>query len=1098
MDKNKYKNEELELRKKLETTDKNILISAGAGAGKTELMARAVLNHLNLRKELKESQVVVITFTNAAAEELRKRINDRYYEMRRKNSSFRILCTDDINISTIHSFCANLVRQRAIDCELGVYPAYSDEKKDYTDEIKRFLRKYISENAKEYSRLKKYWGNNTYGVVFNNLSAVAMKRGFDIQQPPVIIPDDEKRATAVNDLSESTGKIIEMVRQVQLSRKTKSYTLLGFVDKYNSWKSGDKNRWYIIINIAESLLFKRKDSKDNLTDEQFVEADALNMPELLESLKNDRTSLTADFIKKMYDRLEKERRDSELNNNTVLYMTSKLLEKKEAINFFRNKYKVFFVDEFQDTDYLQTKILLKLCCKENTGNPALRDGSVFLVGDPKQSIYRFTGAEVGLYDYMRKKFFEGKDNGEYFSLSLNYRSQKELIDCINDKYNIEGRFGRTIGEGPAAESIVTETEYNDMIAAMTPSLTYDEKKQISDLICSGVENGDEPTKMTASELAQKVMKLQKKTIRLVVRDDDGTVRYDKRNVRWSDFLILTKSKKEATEVYNSLKNLGIPSSVSGDNKPEENRAFVRLRAMIRYMRDDSPLHLAELIGSLMPLNKNNYQDSTKASTNKCGIFNDADDNDIGAISEIIKSIKEMYSEKSAMAVLYHAFSQGWLTDMKISYIDMISELPLLYQFFEGLFSEAHDHIDSIAEYIEKFMKKEHKRLLSPSDKTDCVRVMNFHQAKGLESNIVINFMSKTLKEEKDPHISSSYCKYLEENEKGEPVAISDRPKMWLTIDEKISPSYSKHYDNLSKEQKERYINDENCELIRKLYVCNTRARVREYDYYINKDNTNSNAVSKASAVYDAEYILEPLTKHYCLDKHYVSTSPSRLENSLEKKPTKVQPEKSEIISEKNIDEKGEENKNNDAALKGTIMHRAFELFLANSKLSPIKEEDYGMFVSQAIIENRTDTDEGFKDYDQILMNLKNFAAEFRKEYNDVQTALETPLYGIFEKIKDNSLSQEMMNLIKQKDKEDNPEKVFFTGYSDLIVFRGQEAFVIDYKSDHNKTDDEFIKTYKPQQQAYIKCFGSVLCGVKNKITLYAANKNESRWVTDEC
>ena len=134
------------------------------------------------------------------------------------------------------------------------------------------------------------------------------------------------------------------------------------------------------------------------------------------------------------ERARKEYFDSEkgnrLSNNELLYFASELVKKPEARRFFHKRYRCFYVDEFQDTDPLQTEVLHGLT-DDGAGN--MRDGALFIVGDPKQSIYAFRGADVSLYEEEKRRFEEAA-NGEVFSLTDNYRSAPEVIQWVNEQF----------------------------------------------------------------------------------------------------------------------------------------------------------------------------------------------------------------------------------------------------------------------------------------------------------------------------------------------------------------------------------------------------------------------------------------------------------------------------------------------------------------------------------------------------------------------------------------------------------------------------------------------------------------------------------------
>src|SRR5262249_22438523 len=111
---------------------------------------------------------------------------------------------------------------------------------------------------------------------------------------------------------------------------------------------------------------------------------------------------------------------------------------------FQRLFDHIFVDEFQDTDPLQAEIILFLCERNAVAagwdQVVLRPGSLTLVGDPKQSIYRFRRADVAMYDRVRRVVLE--QGALSVTLSANFRSAPALIAWLND------RFERILGRAP--------------------------------------------------------------------------------------------------------------------------------------------------------------------------------------------------------------------------------------------------------------------------------------------------------------------------------------------------------------------------------------------------------------------------------------------------------------------------------------------------------------------------------------------------------------------------------------------------------------------------------------------------------------------------
>lgn len=230
-----------------------------------------------------------------------------------------------------------------------------------------------------------------------------------------------------------------------------------------------------------------------------------------------------------------------------------------------------------------------------------------------------------------------------------------------------------------------------------------------------------------------------------------------------------------------------------------------------------------------------------------------------------------------------------------------------------------------------------------------------------------------------------------------------------------------------------------------------------------------------------------------------------MEQKNDTSPELAKEKTSEVITENDDTQKNQEKQKQYGAEYGTIMHRAFELYLANKKINHAADEKtLESFVVQAVLEVKTDENAFELYYKPILKNLLRFVKEFESRYQDSQTAMETPIFCIFDE------DNEMMKFIKDNlDDTKNASKAYFSGYSDLIVFTDDKpSCIIDYKSDRKKYTDEsktaceddetyksrLVEKYKPQQEAYAKCFNALMGNVKQKMTLYTANAESVLWI----
>jgi len=1084
--------DEKKLRADLENPQENVLISAGAGAGKTELMAKAILNKLNGNSELEPSQVVAITFTNAAAEELRERINKKYREFKKKNASFRDIRTDDINISTIHSFCSSLIRQRTFDCGLEVSPAFSEDEAEKEYFIKAFIRQYISDHKNETQYLQEYWGKKTRGIIYDNAFDLLKRPGLDIRSSSDKTAfDTEIRKTWFSDLE---PKAEDFCKNQENNIKSHFVTIKKKISDYKTWKNSEKkgHSYYGLfasmtglveaVERQQNLLSQKADHADNTdkeksellkqmrTDSRYVE-----LVKAVQVLIDDRTASTIRYLSDMYDQFENIRNKTALSMSNILYRTAKLVNDPKAVTYFQDKYKMIFVDEFQDTDHLQLNIILKLFAEDH----GLKENSVFFVGDPKQSIYRFRGAEVGFYDLIKEKYFSEKG---FYQLRYNYRSQQKILDYVNEHYNNDGVFGYQEGNEKVSTKIGYTAMEMDPDLKRSESASADENTVVSQYAVYDKKGCPAPVSfLSLSGLVEFLIQTKEKEI--IIRTAEGN---KKRNIEWNDFLILTKRKKEASQIYEALKKNGIPATVMGDTHLSDNRAIMRVVSLVNYMKEQNDLYLAELIAAFSPQGMLLY-DNNGTMTEKNGtIFDENTDKQNEQIADRINELLRLANENGPITALYHAFVNGWLTDENVNYISAVSELPVLYQFLEGLFKNACNNIDSVSSYVNDFLTAEHKKTLNPSLKTDCVRVMNLHQAKGLEGNIVINYLTETPSDEIEKISSSdivrSIFQYIDNKQ------VNEKPKVWVTVTEKRR--YQKDTGEYGQRIHGYHITDESLinnfreeerdELIRMMYVRDTRARSVEYIFFAGEEKISSHRKEL------------PARRMYCLQPHFTglyhtssadfcSLSPSALENvpqqtAADQKATadKVKPKIS-------------------PALYGTIMHRAFELYIENRKLDQdISDEE---IVMQAMIEN--DPDETvFEEYDNIVSDLIRFRDRFEEAYDHPECATETPLFCIYD---DNNMPEVIRDSLKVSP--ENKKKVYFSGYADLTIFTNNTVQIIDHKSDarrENESASDFEKRlsekYLPQQTAYASAFQEKFAHVEKKMTLYSSKGQEISWI----
>ena len=437
-----------------EALDETLFVQAGAGTGKTRALVdrvvALVLNGSPIEK------IVATTFTERAAAELRERIRTGLEQQMSESADKRhvietaIPSLDRAQISTIHSFCQALLHRHA--AEAGIDPSFEVE-----DEVlaeRRFHERWRvfldgegdnSETAHAIDRAL------ALGLTTRDIETLAS----ELVQRQELVPHVEDD---LPDAPEPDWPNVSAIRQelegLGLDRadpddplRRKGEELLGVVvsldyettDREAALAAGARTfetRW----GVSSAAAWGGAEVKADV-----IETATSICDRLRETLRLARSAALADlmpivlrFVKA--DAVERGRRGT-LTFDDLIVRTRDLLRDDAQVRFsLRDRYDSMLIDEFQDTDPLQVDIALSFAKDPKTGK--IEPGRVFVVGDPKQSIYRFRRADMAVYSQARRLF--ERSNSLFPELALNRRSRPEVLEWVNAVF--EGLIGD--GETP--------------------------------------------------------------------------------------------------------------------------------------------------------------------------------------------------------------------------------------------------------------------------------------------------------------------------------------------------------------------------------------------------------------------------------------------------------------------------------------------------------------------------------------------------------------------------------------------------------------------------------------------------------------------------
>jgi ATP-dependent exoDNAse (exonuclease V) beta subunit len=452
--------------------DTTFLVEAAAGTGKTTLLVSRILNIvLAGRATLRE--IAAITFTEKAAGDLKVRLRQAIEERLREQGGFAapklrqaLSDLEGMPVNTIHAFCADLIRERPV--EAGVEPNFgvADEltsglllEETWEDWLAEALS---SDDQRLRAALEagiRPGPEQGSGVTMFSLARELIEHRDSLAEEPMAPPWDAQRfaeaAAAIRATVESaTALCSEGCKKPNDDKLMGGFLSLrawserapqGDVSQYDTWFSsapnpksnvGRKDDW-----VSEGALAEARDACSAIK-KRIAGATSQSSHRILHGL----VAAVRPFVMR-YEQAKREQRLLDFDD-LLIVARDMLLRSREARDYFKRNFEFLLVDEFQDTNPLQTEIAFLLCERPEDfaahwDEARLFPGKLFLVGDPKQSIYRFRRADLDLYGRV-KEIVERQ--GEMLQLAVNFRTVPAVIRELNPLFEpmmqgpVNGRF----------------------------------------------------------------------------------------------------------------------------------------------------------------------------------------------------------------------------------------------------------------------------------------------------------------------------------------------------------------------------------------------------------------------------------------------------------------------------------------------------------------------------------------------------------------------------------------------------------------------------------------------------------------------------------
>lgn len=702
---------------------RSMLVEAGAGSGKTHEMATRMAAGVAEGVYAVE-HMAAVTFTRKAAAELRGRFQlaleadlmaadgDRAIRLRSALANL-----ERFFAGTIHSFCARLLRERPV--EAGVSPGFTE----LDDAEEMMLRR---QSWRDYRAQAKAAGQaDLLALLDAGVDARHFERAFhticdyeDVEFPPgdATMPDGEAAWKALGEFWDAMQSLLPE----KIASDSKCATQ-GRCDRFARSFNFASRHAPDTADVADLLEIWQ--AKPNVTQKWWPTKRAALDAEALHSAF--RAAVVIPFLQRWRPyvyrlavsllvrareaaRAERLRRNS-LSFNDLLLITAKMLrENPDVRRSLQQKYRWLFVDEFQDTDPIQAEIMFLLAGAEG---PA-PGRSLFVVGDPKQSIYRFRRADIDIYSDVRARL-AGEDGSGIVRLTTNFRSVPGLCAWANSVF--EQRF--PTDPTPHAPAFAPLEPYRE---AGTGSQTEPHRARL--VIPEGADEGAMIARYIRAEV------------------DAGRRKY-------SDFLVLTRKRKPLRSLARALEAMRVPIEVTGAGAFGESEEVRHLALLLAALADpqDAVTLVGVLRGPLFGLSDRELFAYREAGGH-FNLFASAGtatrvENALSTLRRWHKWVSmlppgaalERVLEDSGMLALAAASPDG------VEAGDLLHAVDRVRAIVESGFTLA-DAADTLEAWVENDGElresSEVDSLPLEPGRPDVVRVMNLHKAKGLEARVV--------------------------------------------------------------------------------------------------------------------------------------------------------------------------------------------------------------------------------------------------------------------------------------------------------------------------------------------------------------------------
>lgn len=1075
----KWNNEQ---SKAIYTRDKNILVSASAGSGKTAVLI-ARLKDIVINNRIDISRILAMTFTEAAANEMKKRLakdlqqayDEASDEALKAYIKKQLSGISDASISTIHSFCLDTIKKyyyiigldpqrinnimdegtasilmrkamkKAFDnqyakldddfialCEIFSTRSESDD--DLQKCIKQLSTmantskdpqaylEHLSDDYHSYNTLQDL-PKAILDYFFASLKAKVESCKQNVNQLYNIVTGIDG-----NDDSKLQKKIDKS--KVELEKKINAFDLIEeslAKQDYLSFQSQFKYLASIVIPPVDEDSFKKcrkllQDNEDKLAAELYDEAVLLNDLQKQKPLIDKLSEICLDY-RNYYAQAKQEMKYIDFDDMEHLALEIIKANNGQIAKRYQEHFYEIMVDEFQDSNAVQNE-LITLISKHN---------NVFRVGDIKQSIYGFRHAKP---DIMRNLMNNVGEHDEIIYLSNNYRSQKNIIDFNNVVYenlmNIDGFNSGFSNEDIAYHGL--DSQFHDpkkiKFYAINPDLIKEEK----------FKNNNE---LKSNVIAKLIIDLM-----------------EKEQLSFRDFAILTRSNKVQLEIKDVFDELNIPCFVDVKSGFYESSAVSSIISAIEAI--DNPYNdlafIAYLSSAMMQFSMQELAQIKLAKAKLCEqqqmLSEDKvyelsyyeylkDDNRLAYFNHLYQN-RNLYSLSELIKLLYlqNDYYEFYTSQEERVNLDLLFDQAINFESNNNL------GIHAFIEHIASIDSNKIGEATSIGKDADVVRIMSIHQSKGLQFKVVFVYSTSKMMQMEN----SDLCIFDEDLKIGLKSVDLDTRLVRKSIN-RLAIEYKKNQEELEEE-------------MRILYVATTRAQQQMYFVDIIKDLNKFTQPLNSAAVFERNGYSSWLLPYFA------ANNGSLMDIVVVDNFTKVNPLFKENMLFRELERYA-------YPITTTNVTSASKTKLNNNDFTLVRNEanmDYGTKMHKMI--------ELLAKEEISEVNIKHIAQNWNYTLsdNDIQKLINLYHNDFFKQLLSNKTYFELAYQVKQEDN-------LLSGYIDFMSESNDEIIIVDFKTDAVSDLNKLANRYHDQLMTYAKAIEQIIPHKKISTYLYSLYNN---------